>query len=247
VKIRNVDCVIERRLLVNFRVRPDQVARHLPKGLRPQLVGGVGVAGICLIRLGQLRPHGVPSAWGMTTENLAHRFAVEWDEEGVTCSGVYVPRRDSSSGLSALAGGRLFPGSHLRATIRVREAGPDLTISVHNYKQVMSVRVNVSDTTSLGGSLFTSLDEAIQFFRNGSQGYSPSLSGSCLEGVQLQCDRWEATPVVINEIHSSFFEDPKSFEPGSVVVDCGLIMRNLPARWHATGDLSTDKELVSLR
>jgi hypothetical protein len=102
VKIRNVDCVIERRLLLNFKVRPDQISRHLPEGLRPQLVGGAGVAGICLIRLGQLRPHGVPGPWGMTTENVAHRFAVERDdEEGVTRRGVYVPRRDSSSGLSA--------------------------------------------------------------------------------------------------------------------------------------------------
>jgi hypothetical protein len=247
VIIRNVDCVIERRLLVNFRVRPDQVARHLPEGLRPQLVQGVGVAGICLIRLSQLRPHGIPGTLGMTTENVAHRFAVEWDEDGVTRSGVYVPRRDSSSGVSVLAGGRLFPGSHLRASIRVRETERDLTISVHNHKQPMTIKVSTSDAASLESSLFATTDEAIQFFRNGSRGYSPSLSGSCLEGVQLHCERWEATPVVINEIYSSFFEDPKCFEPGSVVVDCGLIMRNLPARWRATGDRLSDKELVSLR
>ena len=245
--IRKVDCVIERRLLVNFRVRPDQVARHLPDGLRPQLVRGVGVAGICLIRLGQLRPHGIPGTLGMTTENVAHRFAVEWDEDGVTRSGVYVPRRDSSSGVSALAGGRLFPGSHLRATFRVRESERDLTISVHNHKQPMSIKVSVSDATDLGSSLFATTDEAIQFFRRGSQGYSPSLSGSCLEGVELHCERWEATSVAIDEIYSSFFEDPKSFEPGSVVVDCGLIMRDLPARWRATGERSRDRELLSLR
>jgi hypothetical protein len=241
-----MDCVIERRLLVNFKVRPDQVARHLPDGLRPQLVGGVGVAGICLIRLGQLRPQGVPGLLGLTTENVAHRFAVEWDEDDATRCGVFVPRRDSSSGLSTFAGGRLFPGSHLRASIRVRETDSDLTISAHNYKQPMSIKVSAHVASSLESSLFASLDEAIQFFRNGSQGYSPSLSGSCLEGVQLQCDRWEAAPVVISEIYSSFFEDPKNFEPGSVVVDCGLIMRNLPARWHATGERRSEKELLSL-
>jgi Uncharacterized conserved protein (COG2071) len=247
VKIRNVDCVIERRLLVNFAVRPDQVARHLPNGLRPQLVGGVGVAGICLLRLRELRPHGVPSTWGLTTENVAHRFAVEWEEDGVTRNGVYVPRRDSSSGLSALAGGRLFPGSHLRASIRVRESEHDLVISVHNDKQPMSMRISARDATSLGSSLFGSLEEATDFFRRGSLGYSPALSGSCLEGVQLQCERWETTPVVINEIYSSFFEDPKNFEPGSVVLDSGLVMRNLPARWHAAGELVKDDELLSLR
>jgi hypothetical protein len=46
---------------------------------RPQLVHGWAVAGICLIRLGRLRPSRVPSAVGLRSENAAHRIAVEWD------------------------------------------------------------------------------------------------------------------------------------------------------------------------
>ena len=53
--------------------------RHLP---RPQLVEGRAVAGICLIRLGSLRPKGLPASLGVTTENAAHRIAVEWDQDG---------------------------------------------------------------------------------------------------------------------------------------------------------------------
>ena len=50
---------------------------------------------------------------GMTSENSAHRIAVEWDdEEGVVKEGVFVPRRDTDSRLVALAGGRIFPGMH---------------------------------------------------------------------------------------------------------------------------------------
>lgn len=100
---------IERRLLVNYRVDPDLLARVVPAPFRPQLVGGVGVAGICLIRLGHLRPVGVPSGLGLTTENAAHRVGVEWDEPDGIRHGVYIPRRDSSSRLTALVGGRLFP------------------------------------------------------------------------------------------------------------------------------------------
>lgn len=71
--------VIERRLLVNYRVTPDAAARLLPAGLRPQLVRGHAVAGICLLRLGSARPTWAPSPVGLRSENAAHRISVEWD------------------------------------------------------------------------------------------------------------------------------------------------------------------------
>lgn len=47
---------IERRLLVNYRVDPSVAAALLPAPLRPQLVRGQAVAGICLLRIGGVRP-----------------------------------------------------------------------------------------------------------------------------------------------------------------------------------------------
>ena len=112
---------IERRLLVNYRVDPEVLAAHLPAPFRPQVVHGVGIAGICLIRLGHLRPQGLPAAMGTTTENAAHRIAVECDGDAGREHGVYIPRRDSSSRLTALVGGRLFPGEHHRGRFSVHE------------------------------------------------------------------------------------------------------------------------------
>jgi hypothetical protein len=98
--------VVERRLLVNYRVDPSIAAGLLPAPLRPQLVGGWAVAGICLIRLGQLRPSAIPGRLGLRSENAAHRIAVEWDGSQGTSTGVYIPRRDSGSAINVLAGGR---------------------------------------------------------------------------------------------------------------------------------------------
>ncbi|HCU93548.1 MAG TPA: hypothetical protein DHU96_12795, partial [Actinobacteria bacterium] len=61
--------VVERRLLVNYRVDPGIAASLLPAPLRPQQVGGWAVAGICLIRLGQIRPAWVPHGPGLRSEN----------------------------------------------------------------------------------------------------------------------------------------------------------------------------------
>jgi hypothetical protein len=66
------------------------------------------MAGICLIRLEQMRPRFAPPVVGLTSENAAHRIAVEWDEHGTRREGVYIPRRDTSSRLSVLASGHII-------------------------------------------------------------------------------------------------------------------------------------------
>jgi len=79
--------VVERRLLVNYRADPETTARLVPAPLRPQQVNGWAVAGICLIRLGRLRPRHVPAVLGLRSENAAHRIAVEWDTPGGLATG----------------------------------------------------------------------------------------------------------------------------------------------------------------
>ena len=114
--------LIDRRILVNYRVRPEALCRVLPEPFRPLLVGGMGMAGICLIRLTHVRPRLVPGWLGLGSENAAHRIAVEWDCDGERREGVYIPRRDTSSRLNRLIGGRLFPGFHHLAKFDVRES-----------------------------------------------------------------------------------------------------------------------------
>lgn len=79
VKIPVMSGLIDRRILVNFRVEPRVLEGLLPKPFRPKVVHGHGMAGVCLIRLKQLRPRFVPGRFGITSENAAHRIAVEWE------------------------------------------------------------------------------------------------------------------------------------------------------------------------
>jgi len=57
VIIDRIDCTIERRLLVNYRIDPDVVAAQLPEPFQPQLHSGWAVGGVCFIRLASTRPH----------------------------------------------------------------------------------------------------------------------------------------------------------------------------------------------
>src|SRR5258708_39347519 len=113
--------IIERRILVNYRVDPNYLEKLLPGPFRPKLIHGMGIAGICLIRLKQIRPRSLPALLGLSSENAAHRIAVEWEENGEYREGVYIARRDTSSQFNTFVGGKLVPGVHHHAHFQVTE------------------------------------------------------------------------------------------------------------------------------
>ncbi|CAN5901113.1 hypothetical protein BH11GEM2_BH11GEM2_29070 [soil metagenome] len=156
--------IIARRLLVNYRVTPDVLARQLPAPFRPQVVGDGGVAGICLIGLRAVRPRGIPGAFGLSSENAAHRIAVEWDVDGTTHCGVYIPRRDTSSRVNVAIGGRVFPGLHHRAQFTGRDDGDRIAVSLVSEDGLTRVAVDGRASTTLpADSVFGSLAAASAF------------------------------------------------------------------------------------
>jgi hypothetical protein len=230
--------VIDRRILVNYHVDPGVLTALLPPPFRPQLVHGVGMAGICLIRLKKIRPAYLPSWFGISSENAAHRAAVEWDEDGAVRDGVYIRRRDTDSRLSAAAGGRLFPGIHHHAKFTVEEAADRYHLALRSDDGVTRVEVHGRRAEALpASSVFGSPEEASAFFRAGSLGYSATPHASRFQGLELRCLDWQAEPLEVEEARSSFFEDESLFPPGSIGFDCALLMRGIEHEWHGKPDL----------
>ena len=236
--------VVERRLLINYRADPGVVAPLLPDGLRPQLVGDAAVVGVCFMRLGRLRPLGWPSAFSLRSESAAHRIAVEWDLAEGTRRGVYIPRRDSSALLSVAAGGRLFPGVHHRADFAVAETDDSFRIAFTARDGSASAAVAATMSSTLGGRLFCGADDASAFFQGGAVGFSPTRAGCGLEGVELRTDRWAIEPVTVDQAESSFFADQERFPRGSVELDRGLVMRQVPVTWAPVGTLDPERSSV---
>ncbi len=225
--------VIDRRILVNYRVDPDVLAALLPSPFRPKLVQGNGIAGICLIRLTHLRPKGIPSFLGVTSENAAHRIAVEWEEKGELREGVYIPRRDTGSRLNVLLGGRIVPGFHQHAHFNVAEQPKHLYVALDSDDEQTHVVVaaDVAETMP-STSVFQSVAEASAFFENGAVGYSPNHNGSAVQGIRLQAFNWKVAPLDVQQVESSFFDDPQQFPPGSCTFDCALLMRGIEHAWY---------------
>jgi hypothetical protein len=233
MQLTSLEGVVERRLLVNYRVDADAAARVLPAPLRPQLVRGWAVAGICLLRLGSLHPRQVPIRWGLRSENAAHRIAVEWDTPTGVARGVYIGRRDTGSRLNAAAGGRIFPGEHGRAVFDVRETDSELRVAYASADGDTLVDVHARRPIGWPGSaLFTDLDEASAFFQAGCDGYSITKEGLHLDGLRLRTEAWRVEPVEVVRARSSYF-DRGPFPAGSATLDVALLMRDVPVRWQA--------------
>jgi hypothetical protein len=235
MRLPRIDGEIERRLLVNYRVDPEALTPLLPARFRPQLVDGAGVAGICLIRLGGLRPRGVPRSLAIPrSENAAHRIAVEWDGPDGVQTGVYIPRRDTDSRLTVLLGGRAFPGAHSRARFDVTETDDDLRVAFRAVDGGAAADVHVRLSEKLQSSaLFADATAASAFFEQGSVGWSPGTAPEKLEGVRLDTTAWRVEPGQVVSARSSFFDDTTRFPAGSAELDCALVMRRVPVSWGA--------------
>jgi hypothetical protein len=224
--------IIDRRILVNFRVDPKVLARILPDPFRPMLVKGMGMAGVCLIRLKHIRPRFLPSFIGISSENAAHRIAVEWDQDGERREGVFIPRRDTSSRFNTLVGGKVFPGVHHHATFRVQEQDDNYRLVLDSDDRQTHVLVEGCTSSELPkDSIFDSVQEASDFFSKGSLGYSVTAKPGQFDGLELRSFSWRVLPLTVDKVESSFFENQTMFPPGSAQFDCALLMRGIDHEW----------------
>jgi hypothetical protein len=246
MRVPTIRGLIDRRILVNFHVDPTVLEVVLPDPFRPKLVGDFGMAGICLIRLKQIRPRFCPAFVGIGSENAAHRIAVEWEQDGELRQGVYIPRRDTSSRLNTLAGGRLFPGVHHHARFCVQEESEFYSVRMDSDDGVAHVAVEGRVATDLPStSVFASLDEASSFFECGSLGYSETAAPGRYDGLELRTHSWQVLPLDVERVESSFFDDRTRFPAGSVGFDCALLMHNIEHEWHGRPMLCSAAAAVS--
>ena len=233
-----IEGIIRRRILVNFRVDPDVIQKVLPSRLEPKLHRGHAIAGICLIRLEQVRPKRFPQVVGISSENAAHRIAVVWDERGISHEGVFIPRRDTDSQINHLLGGRVFPGEHHKAEFKIDETGERIAFSMKSNDGDVSVEVIGRQSERLPqSSIFESLRESSGFFEAGSLGYSTTSDRDRLDGLLLETREWRVEPLSVEQVYSSYFADEKKFPKGSAEFDHALIMRNILHEWHTVSDL----------
>lgn len=235
MKIPAITGIIRRRILLNFRADPEWLEGKLPEVFRPKLVDGWSIVGICLIRLEEIRPLGFPRQLGISSENAAHRIAVEWDGG----EGVYIPRRDTDSRINAFAGGRLFPGVHHHTSFQVSDGDGRISLlaKAKDYQKPLvaleAQETNVFPTTSV----FSDLKASSEFFQAGSIGYSSRPSSCILDGLRLKTKAWKVSPLEVLSSEAAWFEYTHFESKGRLELDHALLMRDIPHEWHAEPEI----------
>jgi hypothetical protein len=248
MNIPTIAGTIDRRILVNYRVDPHYLQKLLPGPFRPRRIHGMGIAGICLIRLKQLRPQSLPTLFGLSSENAAHRIAVEWEEQGEHREGVYIPRRDTSSQFNTFIGGKLFPGIHHHAHFQVTESDDSFQVQLVSDDNQTRVAVEAHIASQLPEhSIFASLEEVSTFFEQGSLGYSTTRETGRLDSLELRCFNWKVEPLQVTKAESSFFDDQQRFPPGSAELDCALLMRAIRHEWYVREPFHTAESLYATK
>ncbi len=231
--------LIKRRILANFRADPRVTQKLLPSVFRPKLQDGMAIVGVCLIRLEEIRPLGLPGFVGVASENAAHRMAVTWTgADGAEREGVYIARRDTGSWFNRLTGGRLFPGEHHKAFFSVAFENGDLDYRMRSSDGRASVLVKGAKAEGLPEtSCFKDLGQASAFFQGGSLGYSVTKDPCRLDGLVLGTRNWLVTPLAVREIESSFYSDATRFPKGSIEFDHALLMQDVEHEWRGEKDM----------
>jgi hypothetical protein len=231
MKIPAIRGIIDRRILINFTVEPDIISQIVPTPFKPKIYEGKAIVGICLIRLKKIRPKGLPGLISLSSENGAHRIAVEWIENDELKEGVFIPRRDTSSKINSFVGGRIFPGRHFHAAFNVNEENGHYNVAFKSSDGT-TIEINAEKTHDFKqDSIFRNLENASRFFHGGAVGYSPS--GDKFEGLELKINNWKVEPLSVSNVRSSFFEDETIFPKGSVRFDNALLMTQIEHEWHS--------------
>ncbi|HZI25437.1 MAG TPA: DUF2071 domain-containing protein, partial [Chryseolinea sp.] len=232
-KLPVLDGIIDRRILINYRVHPEVIKNLLPPHLDPLVINGYGSAGICLLRLKNIGIKHSSQFLRITSENAAHRFLVKWIENGEEMHGVYIPRRDTDSVLNVWLAGNLFSWPHYMAHFEIQEGRGSYSLKMKSKDMSSHLQIRAEIANDFPTvSMFDSLEHASTCFQNCAVGISPSKNPNQLKVIQLKTKTWIVTPLHVQELQSSYFENSNLFPTGQIHFDNALLMEGIEHEWH---------------
>lgn len=226
--------IIDRRILINYRVKPEVIRALLPSHLEPLIVNGYGSAGICLLRLKNIGIKYSPSFLRITSENAAHRFLVKFREGDKEVHGVYIPRRDTDSIVNVEIAGRLFSWPHYSALFEVQEENGNYSVKMRSKDDCTTLEVEAKLTEEFpADSMFESLNHASSYFKSCQVGVSPSTNPRRFKQIELKTKTWDVKPLQVRSLKSSYFEDQALFPKGTIEFDNALLMEGIEHEWFS--------------
>ncbi|HTN79565.1 MAG TPA: hypothetical protein VMK16_07820 [Acidimicrobiales bacterium] len=222
-----LQATLERRLLLTYRLDPDAVADLVPGPFWLHMVGGFAVGSITLDHVTALRPRGLPAAAGFTSQNAAHRIAVEWDQHGRKAAGTFVLSRHTSARRIAVAGDRLFPGLRMRADFDVDDRGPNVSVGFRGSDgSAVDAEVVVDDDVGRS-ELFSAPQEGWRLAVRGAMTASLRRKAGELDWIDEHARGGRVRAASIERVTSSLFSAALG------TPDSAIVARDVMIEWQA--------------
>ena len=115
----------------------------------------------------------------------------------------------------------------------VHEQGGRYRVRVHSRDRAVRIVVDghLADA-SPAGSVFADVNAASRFFRCAPVGYAATPAAGVFDGVELDTVGWALRPLQLDEVVSSYFDDPSRFPRGTAVVDSAFLMSGISTTWR---------------
>lgn len=170
-----IDAKLVERYIFNFRIRPDELKKHLPvPWLQPQVFNGWGIISFCILDIDKITIAPIPPIFNYQTTSCAYRAGVFDHSNGAAVPSVYITDRNSNLTLIAKLGPWLLADALPMVTPSIKHLGDQVNIQV-NYADGQKLFCASARLGEFKSSLFSSLDDFKSFILAGVSSYTPSV------------------------------------------------------------------------
>ena len=193
---RTVVAHMRERYIVNFRLKPEALARHLPvPWLQPQVVNGWSALSFCILKLNDLTLWPIPSIFGFSTLSCAYRVGVIDMSGDAPEPSVYVTDRNADLPVVIRTAPLLLADAipALKGHVRTGHGGTSISLTYMDGQPLFSGEMTT--VPAFSSSVFGTLDDFAAFIKAGVSSYTPSVLPDALARVDLYKEDVEYRPL----------------------------------------------------
>ncbi|MHB0957569.1 MAG: hypothetical protein ACYC0X_26110 [Pirellulaceae bacterium] len=232
------DCgVVDRRVLILYRVVPEVLSEALPWGVRALEIHGRAVAGIAFARHRMAKSRLLPARL-VSSHTASHFVVVTGSQQSGGRDAALVTRCDCSSRFRLWIGGR--PIYH-HARFRVVEERESLELVGDSDDRAMHLSLRAHVVRNLPhGSIFRTPGQAMEFLRACAGELDLTLGGAVEMDTSETGRRLRLQPLKVERLESSIFENLRRGALERVEFDSAYWVRDDEFAWAAEGTLCCD-------
>jgi len=183
---------MEERYIFNFRMKPEDLEKHLPASyLKPQVVNGWSVMSFCILNLDNITITPIPPIFRFKTLSCAYRAGITDHSKGKPEPSVWITERNSNLRIIQWLAPALMRDGIPRIDAAIGHDNKRKLVhtqfSFMDGQHYFSAEAKVADDTfTLNSEVFDNVDQFAEFIKAGVSSYTPSTKRGYLASVDLE-------------------------------------------------------------